>query len=46
MVSGKNVKVSQKPCLGTSIESFTGYSLSEQIIILPIRKCGDLLFIS
>ena len=32
MVSSKNVKVSQKRCLGTSIESFTGSSLSEQII--------------
>ena len=32
MVSSKNVKVSQKCCLGTSIESFTGSSLSEQII--------------
>ena len=27
----KNVKVSQKRCLGTSIESFTGSSPSEQI---------------
>ena len=33
MVSSKNVKVSQKRCLGTSIESFTGSSLSEQIMI-------------
>ena len=32
MVSSKNVKVSQKRCLGTSIESFTGSSQSEQII--------------
>ena len=32
MVSSKNVKVSQKRCLGTSIESFTGSSPSEQII--------------
>ena len=33
MVSSKNVEVSQKRCLGTSIESFTGSSPSEQIII-------------
>ena len=32
MVSSKNVKVSQKRCLGTSIESFTGSSPSEQIV--------------
>ena len=32
MVSSKNVKVSQKRCLGTSIESFTGASPSEQIV--------------
>ena len=32
MFSSKNVKVSQKRCLGTSIESFTGSSRSEQII--------------
>ena len=32
MVSSKNVTVSQKRCLGTSIESFTGFSLSERII--------------
>ena len=31
-VFSKNVKVSQKRCLGTSIESFTGSSPSEQII--------------
>ena len=31
MVSSKNVKVSQKRCLRTSIESFAGSSLSEQI---------------
>ena len=33
MVSSKNVKVSQKPCLGTSIKSFTGSSPGEQIIV-------------
>ena len=33
MVSSENVKVSQKRCLETSIESFIGYSLSEQIIV-------------
>ena len=33
MVSSKNVKVSQKRCLGTSIESFTGSPPSEQIIV-------------
>ena len=32
VVSRKNVKVSQKRRLGTYIESFTGSSLSEQII--------------
>ena len=32
MVSSKNVKVSQKRCLGTSTESFTGSSPSDQII--------------
>ena len=32
MVSSKNVKVSQKRCLETFIESFTDLSLSEQII--------------
>ena len=32
MISSRNVKVSQKRCLGTSIESFTGSSPSEQII--------------
>ena len=31
MVSSKNVKVSQKRCLGTSIECFTGSYPSEQI---------------
>ena len=32
MISSKNVKVSQKRCLGTSIESFTGSSsLAKQI---------------
>ena len=31
MVFSKNVKVSQKRCLGSAIESFTGSSLSEQI---------------
>ena len=29
IVSSKNVKVNQKRCLGTSIESFTGSSASE-----------------
>ena len=33
MVSSKNVKVSRKSCLGTSIESFTGSAPSEQIIV-------------
>ena len=33
MVSSKNMKVSQKRCLGTSIESFTRSSPSEQIIV-------------
>ena len=33
MVFIKNMKVSQKRCLETSIESFTGSSLSEQIIV-------------
>ena len=32
MVSSKIVKVSQKRCLGTSIESFTGSSPSEELI--------------
>ena len=32
MVSSKNMKVGQKRCLGTSIESFTGSSPSEQIM--------------
>ena len=32
MVSSKIVKVSQKRCLGSSIESFTSSSPSEQII--------------
>ena len=32
MVSSKNVKVSQKRCLGTSTESFTSSAPSEQII--------------
>ena len=32
MASSKNVQVSQKRCLGTSIERFTGSSLNEQII--------------
>ena len=31
MVCSKNMKVSQRRCLGTSIESFTGSSPSEQI---------------
>ena len=33
MVSSKNEKVSQKRSLGSSIESFTGSSPSEQIIV-------------
>ena len=33
MVSSKNMKVGQNVCLGTSIESFTGSSPSEQIIV-------------
>ena len=45
MVSSKNVKVSQKRCLGTSIESFTDSSLSEQIVqttilSLPLSRSG------
>ena len=38
MVSSKNVKVSQKRCLGTSIESFIGSFPSEQIIIVAVRQ--------
>ena len=41
MVSSKNVKVSQKRCLGTSIESFTGSSPSEQIIIFVLFLLTD-----
>ena len=37
MVSCKNVKVSQKRCLGTSIESFTGSSPSEQITVSQLK---------
>ena len=33
MVSSKNVKVSQKRCLRTFIESLTGSCVSEQIIL-------------
>ena len=33
MISGKNVKVSQKRCLEASIESFTGFSPSDQVIV-------------
>ena len=33
MVSSKNVKASQKRCLGASIENCTGSSPSEQIIV-------------
>ena len=40
MVSRKNVKVSQKRCLGTSIESFTGSSPSEQIIEIRVRQAA------
>ena len=40
MVSSKNVKVSQKRCLGTSIESFTSSSLSEQIVNKRERQHG------
>ena len=40
MVSSKNAKVSQKRCLGISIESFTGSSLSEQIISRKIKPSG------
>ena len=32
------MKVSQKLCLGTSIESFTGSSSGEQIIIIHLRS--------
>ena len=39
MVSTKNVKVSQKHCLRTSIESFTSSSLSEYIIIAALVIC-------
>ena len=38
MVSSKNVKISQKRCLGTSIESLTGSSLSEQIIQVDVKS--------
>ena len=38
MVPSKNVKVSQKRCLGNSIESFTGSSPSEQIIVILITS--------
>ena len=37
MVSSKNVKVNHKRCLETSIESFTGSSPTEQIIVQRIR---------
>ena len=40
MVSSQNVKVSQKRCLGTSIESFTGSSPSDQIIDLVNQILG------
>ena len=50
MVSSKNVKVSQKHCFGTSVESFTCSSPSEQIRhvrkayrmehLLTFAKCG------
>ena len=36
MVSSKNLKVSQNNCLGTSIESFTSSSPSDQIIFSGI----------
>ena len=41
MVSSKNVKGSQKRCLGTSIESFTGSSPIRQIIVAgrSIKVC-------
>ena len=39
MVSSKNVKVSQKRCPGTSIESFTGSSLSEENIDIEKTLC-------
>ena len=38
MVSSKNVKVSQKYCLGNSIENVSCSSPSEQIIIAVKRK--------
>ena len=34
MISSKHVEVSQKRCLGTSIENFTGSSPSEKVIML------------
>ena len=40
MVSSKNVKVSQKHCLRTSIQNFTGSSPSEQIIKYVSKICG------
>ena len=42
MVSSKNVKVSKKRCLGTSIGSFTGSSPSERIIGCEIWYQKDL----
>ena len=43
MVFSKNVKVSQKRCLGTSIESFTGSSLSEQIMVDSGARYGRMI---
>ena len=48
MVYSKNVKVSQKRCLGTSIEGFIGSSPSEQIIaeskaIFELGKAAETL---
>ena len=36
IVSSNNVQVSQKRCTGTSIESFTSSSQSEQIIVFKL----------
>ena len=37
IVCSQKVKVSQKRCLGTSVESFTSSSPSEQIIVLILH---------
>ena len=42
MVSSKNVTVSLKRCLGSSIESFTSSSPSEKIIVFSKDENGIL----